>query len=341
MKVLRVTAALLAALAVSFWAAGAAADVLHLTSGDRLSGEIDSIGGGKVILKTDFAGTIAVKLESVQTMESEKIFEIRTADGTKTKGQFAVTSDAQQFQAEDGELADLDLASVKSAGVNKLGLKDLGSDWTNRFDAGISASSGNTETSSQNYLFESLLKRTRSDHHLTFTYDTQEDDDVKTKEKLLAGYRYRRFFGERWYGLGNIGYQQDKFSGVDSRWTLGAGGGYQFWDDSTGALSTDLGLNYVIEELDGVKDENPALRWGVDWNRHIMAKKAELFYNHSVLFIFADEENTVYNGSTGVRFKLNDMLTANLRVDLAHQTEPPPDRKKTDLVYVIGIGLVL
>lgn len=341
MKLLRFTAALLAAFSAFFWAAGAAADVLHLTSGDRLSGEIDSIGGGKVVLITDFAGTIGVSLETVKTMESEKVFEIRTADGSKNKGQFAVTSDSQQFQAQGGELADLDLTTLKSAGENKLGLADLGSDWTNRFDAGISASSGNTKTSAQNYLFESVLTRSRSDHNLMFTFDTQEDDDVKTKEKVLAGYRYRRFFGERWYGLGNIGYQQDKFSGVDSRWTLGAGAGYQFWDNSTGALSTDLGLNYVMEKLDGVKDENPALRWGLGWNRFFMAKKAELFYQHSVLFIFSDEENTVYNGSTGVRFNLTDMLTANLRVDIAHQTEPAPDRKKTDLTYVIGIGLVL
>ena len=317
----------------------AAAGVLHLSSGDRLTGEIDSIAGGKVILKTDFAGTIAVKVETISRMESEKTFEIRTADGAKARGQFAVTSDAQQFRAEGGELADLDLAQVKSAGENKLGFTDLGSDWSTRFDAGISASSGNTDTAAQNYLLESVLTQTRADHNLNLTFDTQEDDGVKTKEKILAGYRYRRFFGERWYGLGNIGYEQDKFKGVESRWTLGAGGGYQFWDNSQGALSTDFGFNYVIEELDGVKDESPAVRWGLNWNQFVLAKKAELFYKQSVLFIFANPDNTVYNGSSGVRFNLTEMLTANLRVDLSHETNPPVGRKKTDLTYVIGVGL--
>jgi putative salt-induced outer membrane protein YdiY len=319
----------------------AQADVLYLVSGDRLTGEIDSVTGGKVILKTDFAGTIGVKLDTVQHMESEKVFELRTADGEKMRGQFAATADEQQFQVEEGGLADLDLTTLKSANENKMGFADLGSDWTNRFDAGISASSGNTDTASQNYQWESVLTRKRSDHRLLFTYDTQEDEGAKTKEKLLSGYRYRRFFGERWYGLGNVGYQQDKFKGIDSRWTLGVGGGYQFWDNSQGALSTDLALNYVIEELDGIEDENPAIRWGAEWNRFVWAKKAELFYNQSVLFIFGDAENTVYNGSTGVRFNLTDMLTANLRVDVAHETDPPEGRKKTDLVYVIGIGLTL
>jgi putative salt-induced outer membrane protein YdiY len=323
-----------------FCSFAATADVLHLASGDRLTGEIDSVSGGKVILKTDFAGTIAVKLETVKHMESEKRFEIRT-DAGRQKGQFAVTSDAQQFRADGGELADLDLTTLKSAGENKLGMADFTSDWTNRFDAGISASSGNTKTSSQNYLWESVLQQKRGDHNLNFTYNTQEDDDVKTKEELLAGYRYRRFFGERWYGLGNIGFQQNEFKGIDERWTLGLGGGYQFWDNSTGALSTDLSANYVMEELDGVEDENPALRWGLNWNRFFMAKKGEVFYNQNVLFIFGDSENTVYNGSTGVRFSLSEMFTANFRIDISHETDPGADLKKTDLTYVIGIGLVL
>jgi putative salt-induced outer membrane protein YdiY len=274
-------------------------------------------------------------------MESEKTFEIRTADGTKQRGQFAVTADTQQFRPEDGELADLDLTALKSAGENNLGLADLGSDWTNRFTAGISASSGNTDTAAQNYAFESVMTRSRSDHRLNFTYDTQEDEGVKTKEQLLAGYRYRHFFGERWYGLGNIGYQENQFKGIDYRWTLGLGGGYKFWDDSHGALSTDFAFNYVIEELDGIKDENPALRWGLDWNRLILQKKAELFYQQSVLFVFADEENTIYNGSAGIRFNLTDMLTADFRVDVANESSPPEGREKTDITWVIGVGLTL
>jgi putative salt-induced outer membrane protein YdiY len=329
-------------LALALFLMGTAqADVLYLASGDRLTGEVDSVIGGKVILKTDFAGTIGVKLDTIQHMESEKTFELRKEDGERVRGQFAVTADAQQFRTEEGTLADLDLSTVRSANENRLGLTDLGSDWNNRFDAGISASSGNTETASQNYQLESTLTRKHSDHRLVVTYNTQEDDGVKTKENLLSAYRYRRFFGERWYGLGNIGYQEDEFKGVDSRWTLGAGAGYQFWDNSQGALSTDLAFNYVFEELDGIKDENPAVRWGAEWNRFFWEKKAEVFYNQNVLFVFGDAKNTIYTGSAGLRFSITDMLTANLRVDLANESDPAPDREKTDVTYVIGIGLVL
>jgi len=322
-------------------ASAAQAGVLNLTNGDRLTGEIDSVTGGRLILNTDFAGTIGVKLDTVKNFESDKTFEIRTEDGSKATGQFVVTADSQQFRSQGGELEDLDLSTLKAAGENHLGIADLGSDWETRFDAGITASTGNTETSAQNYLLESILTRSRSDHKLSFTYNTQEDDNVKTKDNLLADYRYRRFFGERWYGLGNIGYQEDEFKGIDHRWTLGVGAGYQFWDNSQGALSTDLAVNYVMEQLEGVKDENPAMRWGLNWNRFLWTKKAEAFYNQSVLFIYSNPDNTVYNGSLGIRFSLTEMLTANLRVDVAHETEPADNLKKTDVTYVIGVGLVL
>ena len=88
----------LCALSGGLAAAAASADVLYLNSGDRLTGEIDHIGGGKIVLKTEFADTIAVKLETVKHLESDKVFEMRMTDGGKQRGQFAVTADAQQFR---------------------------------------------------------------------------------------------------------------------------------------------------------------------------------------------------------------------------------------------------
>jgi len=318
----------------------AVADVLYLASGDRLTGDIDSVTGGKVILKTDFAGTINVSLDTIAQMESEKNFDLRR-DGQETvSGQFVVSAGAQAFQIEDGESTALDLTTVSSAKQDNLGIRDLGSDWANRFDAGISVASGNTETESQNYGFESLLTRGRSEHRLAGTFNQQKDDGEKTKDKTDLGYRYRRFFGERWYGTGSLTYFKDQFAGVDSRYTAGVGAGYQFWDNSLGALSSDLGISYVDEELDGMEEQNPAMRWGLDYNRFLWAKNLEIFYNHSTLFIPQGGRGTVYNGSTGLRMSVTDLITANLRLDIAHQTDPAPDREKTDLTYVIGIGLV-
>lgn len=127
---------------------GVQADVLHLKNGDRLSGEVDSIVGGKVVLKTEFAGTLTVKQDAIAHLESDKTFELRRNGSDSIKGQFAVTDNAQEFRVEGGGLETIDLAGIASARQNNLGLRDLGSDWANRFDAGVSISTGNTDTES-------------------------------------------------------------------------------------------------------------------------------------------------------------------------------------------------
>ena len=319
---------------------GVQADVLHLKNGDRLSGEVDSIVGGKVVLKTEFAGTLTVKQDAIAHLESDKTFELRRNGSDSIKGQFAVTDNAQEFRVEGGGLETIDLAGIASARQNNLGLKDLGSDWANRFDVGVSISTGNTDTENQNYLLESILKRGRSEHKITGKFESQKDDSVKTKEILDTAYRYRRFFTEKWYGTGSLTYFQDKLKDIDSRYTVGAGAGYQFWDNSLGALSTDLGVSYIAEDLAGDTEENPALRWGLDYNRFLWSKQLEYFYTHTTLFIPQSNRGTVYNGSTGLRMKVTDMITANLRVDAAIETEPAEDRDKTDLTYVLGVGVV-
>lgn len=321
-------------------ALSAQADVLHLKSGDRLSGEVDSIVGGKIVLKTEFAGTLYVNQEAVASLESESTFELRHNGSDTIRGQFAVTDNAQEFRAEDGALETLDLSSVASARQNRLGLKDLGSDWSNRFDAGLSVSTGNTDTESMNLLLESILKRGVSEHKVTGKFDQQKDDGIKTKEILDTAYRYRRFFTEKWYGTGSATYFQDKLKDIDSRYTVGAGIGYQFWDNSLGALSTDLGVSYVAEDLAGDTEENPALRWGLDYNQFLWSKRLEYFYTHSTLFIPSSDRGTVYNGSTGLRLSITEMISANMRVDAAFETDPPEDRDKTDLTYVLGIGVL-
>ena len=321
-------------------AAAAQADVLHLKSGDRLTGEVDSIVGGKVVLKTEFAGTLAVKQDAIASLESDKIFELRRNGSDSIRGQFAVTDNAQEFRVEGGGLEPLDLAGIASARQNNLGLKDLGSDWSNRFDVGVSISTGNTDTESQNYLLESILKKGTVEHKVTGKFDLQKDDSVKTKEILDTAYRYRRFITEKWYGTGSLTYFQDKLKDIDSRWTVGAGVGHQFWDNSLGALSTDLGVSYISEDLAGDIEENPAIRWGLDYNRFLWSKRLEYFYTHTTLFIPQNNRGTVYNGSTGLRLNVTEMISANLRLDAAIESEPADDRDKTDLTYVLGIGVL-
>ena len=167
----------------------------------------------------------------------------------------------------------------------------------------------------------------------------EEAEEVDTKDLVDLDYGYKRFISEKWFASGNAEYFQDKIKDIDQRITLGAGMGYQFWDNSLGSFSTDLGVSMVREELVDDDETNPAIRWGLDYRRLLMGERLEVFHKQAVLFIPDSDRGEVLSGSTGARYALNEWLNATARVDVIHETEPQPGNSKTDVTYSVGIGV--
>ena len=325
------------ALLLCFCSAPALADTVLLKNGDRLTGTVDSISGGHVLLKTDYAGHVPIDLSAVVELVTEEAFDVFGADGS-VNGRFAMQEGSQVLVSDTGP-APVELAGVKTAGQSNLGLTKLTRSWESRADLAATFSNGNTDTEQYSTLVESVLKQDRVQHRLSFNLSKEKAEEETTKDTLDLDYLYKRFLNEKWYASGNAKYFEDPLKGVDSRITVGAGLGYQFWDDSFGSLSTDVGVSYVQEELDGEDETNPALRWGLEYRRYLLAKKLEAFHKQSVLFIPDSDRGEVIETSTGVRYALNSRIDAVARVDMNHETKPTPGNSKTDVTYNVGVGV--
>ncbi len=329
---MRVLGAMLLMVVTSF----AWADVLVMKNGDRLTGTVDSISGGEVLLKTEYAGPVPIKLDAIAQMITEDSFDVVTAQG-KTQGKFAIENDNQVLTA-DGGSQPVELASLQSAGQNNLSLTRLTADWSSRADLAATFSNGNTDTQQYSLLVESILKQESVEHSLSLLIANEKAEEETTKDLLALDYGYKRFVSERWYASGNAQYFEDALKDVDSRITVGAGMGYQFWDDSFGSLYSDLGVSYVREDINGDTSNNPALRWGLDYKRYLLSKQLEAFYNHALLYIPDSDRGEVFESSTGLRYALNARVSAVARIDFRHETDPAPGNGKSDVTYNIGIG---
>ena len=313
------------------------ADVVELKNGDRLTGTVDSVSDGRVLLDTEYAGHVPISLDAIAHMSTEGAFTITSASG-KTDGQFAVV-EGQQVLRSDGVDSSLVLTDVNTAGQNNLALVAFASEWSSRADLAAKISNGNTNSENYSALVESILKKERVEHSLTLLINDETAEGVQTIDELSVDYGYKRFLSKQWYLSGNAGYFEDPLKGVDSRFTLGAGAGYQFWDNSFGSFSSDLGISYVKEELDGENETNPALRWGLDYKKYLMSKKLEVFHKHSLLFIPDNDRGQVFASSTGLRYALNSSIDAITRVDFRHETKPAPGNSRSDVTYNIGVGI--
>lgn len=315
----------------------ATADVVLLKNGDKLSGTVDSVAGGNVLLITEYAGAVAIAVDAVAEVTTEGDFDVSVGEVT-VNGQFAVV-DGVQVVVTDGQSQALALADVTRAGQNNLTVVSFTREWASRADLAAQITNGNTDTRNYSVLAESSLKQNNVEHFLSLLVLNEESEDFTTKEQLDLDYLYKRFVSEKWYASGNFEYFEDPIKEVDSRITLGAGMGYQFWDDSFGALSSDLGVSYVQEDIGGETETNPALRWGLDYKRFFLDKRMEAFHRQSVLFIPDSDRGEVIESSTGVRYALNTRIDATARIDLNHETDPAPGNSKTDVTYNLGVGI--
>ncbi len=323
--------AILVTLAI-FFAATSAADVVVMKNGDRLTGTLDSIAGGRLVLNTEYAGSIPINVDAVESIVTEEPFEVKVGK-SKANGLFR----HQGEQTMVGETP-IELASISRAGQrNARG--GLGTEWSSRADLSLVISNGNSDTQSLNTLIESSLKRETVEHAVSLLVSREEAEEETTKDLFDLDYGYKRFISEKWYAAGNAEYFKDELKDIDARYTLGAGMGYQVWDDSFGALSLEAGVSAVREDIDGDTDDNPAFRWALAYNRFLMAKKLEFFHKHALLVIPDSDSGEIISSSTGLRYALNDRIDTSARVDVNHETEPAPGRSKTDVTYTLGIGV--
>jgi len=320
---------------------GLLADTVTLKNGDRLSGQVDSLSGGRLLLDTDYAGRLLVRVKAIESVTADGEFQVRMRRGERLVGSLQAEQGAQRLLPADGGSLPLALDQVQSASrASRAGdaLASLARGWSTRSDLSVSVSSGNSETEAVNLLVQSSLALKRTVHDATLLIGREEADGVRVREQLDLDYGYKRFLNDKWFALGNAEYYRDELKGIDLRVTLGGGIGYQVWQDSFGALSVGTGATVVFDEIGTKSAQNPAWRWELDYNRFIWSKRLELFHRHSLLVIPDRGRGEVIEASTGLRLALNERLDTHFRIDHRIDTAPTEGAKKTDTAYNLALG---
>ena len=315
------------------------ADVVWLKSGDRLSGTIESLDGTTIRLATEWAGTLNIDRDAIASIKTDADLNLMLYDGERVQARFKSDREEQEQQilAAGEEPRVVTLQAVRYASVDN-NVDRMGDRWQSRLTYGLNVSTGNTETQSHSLRASTILRHGPWRHQGNADLDLEKDSGTTIREQYRLGYQLDWFFRQDWFAFGSSQYFQDKLRDVDYRITLGGGLGYQFWDNTLGALSLEGGISEVIEKVGGDTDNNRALRVGIDYNRYFMGERLELFHGSELLVLADRDRGEILKTSTGARYALNAFLSTNVRLDFEHETQPAPGRKKSDLVYVIGVG---
>ena len=311
---------------------GAAADTVHFENGDRLTGTLVDAPAQFVAIDVPQVGIVTVPRARV----------VRTVKDGATdtpSGHRAVQTAADATASAPGAEPDRR--------------------WEARADLGVTAATGNTRAADLNFVAGVERRGQRFDnllgvvvHKARAQADPRRRDggSTSTKDQVDVDYNLRWKYADAWYAVASFEYFEDPIKDIDQRATAGAGVGHTFWESDRGALRTDAGVSRVFEEVGlgplatgegNGSDNNPALRWGLQFNRWLVAERLELFHNNQLLHILDGEPSSVWDSDTGIRFHLNTHWLAALRVDLQHETAPAPGRRKTDSSYAVAVGVKL
>ena len=320
------------------------ADEVYFKNGDHLSGQIVRLTDGKLVLKSSVVGEVTVNLADVKTFSSEGPLEIHLKDGTVLH-QPIVPAEPNEFAVKPGqplEAQSFPLANVASINPPPA----VKPKWTGSVSGAVSATTGNTETSSIAGSF-SLARRTEQDRttlqgDIARTSQTDPDSgERRTTEdwwRLLGQYDY--FFSKKFFVFGNGRYEKDGIARLDRRVVVGGGGGYQWIENETTALSTNLGLASLFEKYEDEPESNNLLSMQAGYAFSQSLWKNTKFLNDLTWYPSFDDFSDFFLTTTAeVRTTLTKSMFANFKVIFNYDATPAADREKTDVKYLLGVGL--
>ena len=318
-------------------------DVVTLTNGDRITGEVRSLNLGFLTVKTDVMETVRIEWPSVTRIESSQLFEVEDDTGQKHIGKITPADEQGRFRVvleSSGEVA-LEHDRIVRIAI----LEDMRRErWRGHLDLGFNYTSANSLTQlsfdgeakyrSKKYLVTSALTTLFSDR-----------DDAEETSWTTFQESYRRFLPRRWFWFGIIGWEQNQELDLKARSTFGAGAGRYLIQSNNNELWVAGGQNANREVYTDIEGKwTSEIMLGVQHEFFIFGGHQTKWSNSLTLFPSVTDWGRVRaDAGTSLRRKLVGDLTFSLTVNYSYDSDPPAEAedaetKRNDYRVVTSLG---
>jgi putative salt-induced outer membrane protein YdiY len=217
-------------------------------------------------------------------------------------------------------------------------------DWVGSVSVGLSLVSGNTDQRRGNILADAKY-RTRHDRTtlgFLWIYDEKRDPatgEFELNDRTTRGTaQYDYFLGPQWYALGQGLLEGDLASGVDQRWTLGAGLGYQFADKESTSFSAEAGISRLDETFYiGPSNRYWALRlaYTLGWR---IVDSLRLDQTAQAYPSIEDTDDVYTKLDTSLRYDIYGSLFTKLTWLFDWNNQPAPGAERSDHRLLLTLG---
>jgi putative salt-induced outer membrane protein YdiY len=314
------------------------ADEVYLKNGNHLSGTLISMGEGKLVLETAFAGRLNLDWEHVLRVETESPLTIMLEDGSKIKG-IPKPSDfpGQMTLVEDTTLIPVPVSLAAVEAINPPEERPV--KLNGRINVGFNKASGNTNLENAHVDAELIARTWENRVTLGGTYNRAAENDQKTEDNATGHLKHDYFLTSKlyWYLHGLI--ERNEFKDINLRTTVGPGLGYQAFEGELMNIALEAGSSYVNTNYDQGPDEDSiAGRWAVKFDRFFFEKLFQFYFANEGYVSASDASDVFMFTKTGMRFPVRGGLFLNAGFEWDWDNTPAEGADDSDYRYILSLG---
>ena len=322
------------------------AEQVTLKNGDRLTGAIVSMDGKKLVVKTSYAGEVAIDWGEVTQFTSASPLVVTRTDKqvisgpVTTEGQDVIIATAQGSQ----KLTLADVSAMRSPADQAAYEKSLHpgmlEGWAGGGSFGFALARGNSETTNLALGFDAKRKTAKDAWIVDAAaiYSTDEKLNATTANSFQGLIRYDRNLTKRLFAYAAFAGGYDELQDLNYR--IVPNGGLGFHAIATSRTTLDLlgGFGYTRESYTTGLTNNLFTATLGDEFAYKWFKSTTITQN--LYYLPALNNTSIYhvNGNFGLATKLNGWLTSNLNFNDRYNSAPVQGNKKNDVLFTAGLG---
>jgi len=312
------------------------ADEVILSNGDKLTGKVGNIYGGKMKFISPALGEITIDMSQIKDFHTDDPAKVQIKNNGTVQGKIT-SGDASKVVLEGK--GDVLLDTVKQ--INAPDQK-----WTGSVLVTGNLARGNTEEANLGVEARALLRREDAFHDdrftiagtYTFGSSGTGDNTVVSAENWSALVKYDDYFAKKLYGYVITTAMGDHLADITYRIAPGVGLGYSWLDEPKVHFNTEAGVSYVFQNYDpGPVSDYASLRLAYHLDYKVL-ENLTLFNNLQWLPAFNDFSDYNLFVDAGLRTNWTKQLFSEFKVEWNRDSTPAPDKVPDDLRFILGVG---